>query len=73
MNCAIIQPTVQYIEDIVSTIYPNSFDSRMTLECVYPPGVNKYARYVVRVSVLMMHVAIWTHRNKVIFVKHLVT
>ena len=73
MNCAIIQPTIQYIEDIVSTIYPHPFDSHMPLECVYPPGVNKYARCVVRQCVLMMHVAIWTHRNKVIFVKNYVS
>ena len=73
MNCAIIQPTIQYIEDIVSIIYPHPFDSHMTLECVYPPGVNKYARCVVRQCVLMMHVAIWTHRNKVIFVKNVVS
>ena len=73
MNCAIIKPTIQYIEDIVSTIYPHPFDSHMTLECVYPPEVNKCARCVVRQCVLMVHVAIWTHHNKVIFVKNYVS
>ena len=70
MDCAIIQPTILYIENLISTIYPYQLDSPMTLECIYPLGVNKYARCVVRQCVLMMHMAIWTHRNKVIFVKN---
>ena len=71
MDCAIIiQPTIQYIENIVSAIYPYQHDSQMALECIYPSGVNKYARCVVRQCILMMHVAVWTHRNKVFFVKN---
>ena len=71
MECAIIiQPTIQYIENIVSAIYPYQLDSQMALECIYPSGVNKYTRCVVRQCILMMHVAIWTHRNKVIFVEN---